>query len=244
MLKNLGPVFLLILLLFILLHAQSRAELRARTTQDWLLDGVSLGCFFIIMPVLQVLLGYQLYALLVPKLRGTLELSWGMSVLIYALIDYAWYWNHRLFHAQTPLWNLHAVHHEAERLDIFASQRNSVWSFLFMTYFWLTPLVSFVAKDPAPFLILSALGMLINFWGHTLLDLPKDSMPRRLLSLAIIQPEDHFWHHSEENPYCNFATVFNFWDKLHGTWYQPNVGPKHLGFRSKLPLWRKLIFPV
>ena len=129
-------------------------------------------------------------------------------------------------------------------MDALASQRNSVWSFPFMVYFWVTPLVLYLAKDPAPFLTLAGCCVLINFWGHTRLGFGANSRIERVLSWAIIQPEDHFWHHSVENSYCNFATVFNFWDKLHGTWQRTGAMPEKLGFDSDMPLWRKIFFPV
>jgi sterol desaturase/sphingolipid hydroxylase (fatty acid hydroxylase superfamily) len=241
---NLTHLFLLILLVATLFSAETRIRIRSRHFNDWLLDGVSLVCYFFLMPFAQLALGYKFFSLVLPNLKGVFNIGWATALAIHALMDYAWYWNHRLFHAQTPLWNLHAVHHESNQLDIFVSQRNSIWSFLFMVYFWISPLILFLAKDPVPLLTLAAVGALINFWGHTRLDLPRNSLSRRILSFAIIQPEDHFWHHSEENPYCNFATIFNFWDKLHGTWYQPNKAPTRLGFDLKMSLWRKIIFPV
>lgn len=113
-----------------------------------------------------------------------------------------------------------------------------------MVYFWLQPLVIFPAVDPIPFLTIAGLGLLVNFWGHTTFNLPRHSSLRKVLSLFLIQPEDHFWHHSTQNTYCNFATVFNFWDKLHGTWHQPHEAPTKLGFALNQPLWRKLFFPA
>ncbi|MGZ3698342.1 MAG: sterol desaturase family protein, partial [Bdellovibrionota bacterium] len=215
----------------------------ARTRDAWILDGFSLVCYFLLLPAAQVALVYKVYAVLLPALHGSLSIGWGFALLLIFAMDYVWYWNHRLFHARTPLWNLHAVHHEAKALDVLASQRNSLLSFPFMIYFWLPPLLIYCAKDPAPLLTLSGFAALINFWGHTHLDLPENSWARKFASLAIIQPQDHFWHHSAENSNCNFATLFNFWDKLHGTWHQPGIAPKALGFELRAPLWRKILIP-
>jgi sterol desaturase/sphingolipid hydroxylase (fatty acid hydroxylase superfamily) len=244
MIHYLPYILLSSLLALTILHVQSRTDLRLRQWEDWVLDGMSLIFFFIVLPFVQIGVVYQLYARLIPAWHALFDGGWVISMLWFAAMDYAWYWNHRLLHARTPLWNLHSVHHMSQRLDLFASQRNTIWSFGVMTYFWLTPLFLFLTNNPTPFLILSSIAILINFWGHTRLVLPRKSVLWRLLSLAIIQPEDHFWHHSESNPGCNFATIFNFWDKLHGTWYQPGVEPPHLGFNLKMSIWRKLFFPV
>lgn len=240
MINKLNHILLAFLFLATLFSVPSRMDMKTRKRQDWLLDFVSLGTYFFLLPIGQFLLVENFYELVLTGWKRSLDFGWGASILLLMAVDYLWYWNHRLFHAQTPLWNLHAVHHDASQLDMFASQRNSIWSFLFMVYFWTIPLILFLAKDPIPFLVLAAIASLINFWGHTRLDFPRGSIVRKVFALAIIQPEDHFWHHSEN---CNFATVFNFWDKLHGTWHQPDVAPQKLGFDSGMTAWQKIFFP-
>lgn len=226
-----------------LLHRKSRASALQRNFEGWALDILSLTNHFLILPLIQVSLVYWIYSSLVPQFKGVLDIGWPAAFVATALIDYAWYWNHRAFHAQTPFWNLHAVHHAPQELDVLASPRNSLITPVFMIYMWLIPLVLFLAKDPVPFLTFSGISLIINFWGHTHFNLPRSSVPRRVVSFIFIQPEDHFWHHSTENPYCNFGTVFNLWDKMHGTWHQPERAPAKLGFDHQMPLWRKLFFP-
>ncbi|MBC7396476.1 MAG: sterol desaturase family protein [Bdellovibrionales bacterium] len=226
-----------------LLNTKTLETFKRRKKHEWIIDAVSLGCYFILVPAAQIAIGYSIYAFLIPQFKGALILGWMGSLFALLITDYIWYWNHRLFRAQTPLWRLHTVHHESKELDFFASQRNSVWSFPFMIYFWVSRLILFLAKDPFPFLTLASVGALINFWGHTNLFVAP-GLTKRIFSLFLIQPENHFWHHSAENPNCNFATLFNFWDKLHGNWYSPGTLPTQLGYESKMPLWRKVIFPV
>lgn len=231
------------LLLFCLILSSERKIILSRRREDWILDACSLLVHFAVIPMAQVAIVYSLLSSGFPELRGSIDMNWGLALLANVLIDYGWYWNHRLLHAHTPLWALHEVHHAPQSLDAFASQRNSLWSPLFMLYFWVYPVVIYLSDNPSPFLIVSGVGLVVNFWGHTSLNFPRGSRIRRFLSLAIVQPEDHFWHHSVENGYCNFATIYNFWDKIHGTWYQPEEMPKHLGFELRLPVWRKVLFP-
>ena len=235
---------ILLMLGICIIDRTERSRFKARVSEDWILDAVSLTNHFILIPIAQVAIVYQICSLAIPQLKGTIQIGWGAALFTNMLIDYGWYWNHRLLHAQTPFWGLHAVHHAPEQLNILATSRNSLWSPLFMVYFWLQPLAIYLAQDPIPFLTLAGFGLIVNFWGHTGLNLPRNSKIRQIVSLALIQPEDHFWHHSTDNAYCNFATVFNFWDKLHGTWHQPNEAPQKLGFELHQPLWKKLFFPV
>lgn len=243
--RSMLHLLLLGLLALSVLHVLDRRQLLARGREDWAIDAIAQGSHFLLIPFVQAAVVYPLLALTAPGLKSSLEIGWPAAIVANMLIDYGWYWNHRLFHAQTPLWRLHSVHHESERLDILATPRNSLVSPFLMVYFWLQPVAVFLARDPAPFLTVAGFGLLVNFWGHTQLNLRRGSLLRRCLSTFLIQPEDHYWHHSAEgNTYCNFATVFNFWDRLHGTWHQPDIAPARLGFPLvDQPFWRRLVLP-
>lgn len=208
-----------------------------------MIDGLSLFNHFIVIPAVHVALILPLLHHLIPNFKGSVNLSWPWALVANMVVDYGWYWNHRLFHARTKLWSLHAVHHEPESLDMFKTSRNTFWSPFLMVYFWLIPLFIFLAKDPAPFLWIAGAALLVNFWGHTHFNLPKGSFARKVAATFLIQPKDHYWHHSSEQPYCNFATVFNFWDKIHGTWYESAEVPEKLGFKLDYSLLRKAFLP-
>jgi sterol desaturase/sphingolipid hydroxylase (fatty acid hydroxylase superfamily) len=237
-------IFVLGLLTASLVHPAERRHIGRRSLEDSMIDASSLLVHFLLIPLVQAAVVYKAFSIVIPGLKGSVPLGWGLAILANMLIDYGWYWNHRLLHAQSPLWNLHKVHHASGHLDVLATPRNSAVSPLFMVYFWAQPLAIYLARDPVPFLAVAGFGLFVNFWGHTGLNLPRNSLLRKIASLAIIQPEDHFWHHSAKNSYCNFATVFNFWDKLHGTWHQPNEAPGELGYELKLPVWKKILLPV
>lgn len=221
-----------------------RNALFRRKGDDWALDASSLAVHFFAIPALQLVIAFPFYSWLIPNLKGQLDLGWGLAIALNALIDYGWYWNHRLFHARTWFWNLHAVHHAPDQLDLLMSPRNSVWSPLFMVYFWFIPLFLYLAANPIPFLGAAGFSLIVNFWGHTALDFPPGSLPQRILNQFLIQPKDHHWHHSAENPHCNFGTVYNFWDRMHGTWQASDRAPTRLGFDLKLPTWKKIFYPV
>ena len=166
-----------------------------RNASDWILDGLSLLNHFILIPSLQALIIVPILIHFFSDLKGTLQMGWGLAILANMLIDYGWYWNHRLFHARTKLWSLHAVHHEPEELDILKSPRNSFWSPFLMVYFWLIPIFLYLANDPFPFLFITGCSLVINFWGHTHLNFPAKSLLRKLANNFLIQPKDHKLSH-------------------------------------------------
>lgn len=244
---------ILALVLLTFLQASDLKSLRfslskaRRTKREWFLDLSNLAVQMICLPVLEFTLLGKLFHFLIPSLQGSIHGNIWASVIIFCIIDYAWYWNHRAFHANSPYWMLHAVHHEVRHLDVFATSRNSLWSPIVKTYFWLTPLAVFLLDDPRIFLSISGFGLFVAFWTHTEFDLARDSLFsskfKKVLNLFLIQPEDHFWHHSTHKSHTNFGNVLNVWDKLHGTWYKPNEKPAEFGFELELPFWKKLIFP-
>lgn len=230
--------------LTILWHS-SRAEMFKRTAADWIVDGLSLVIHFLILPILGGLIVTTLGLYIEPAWKGSVELHPGLAlVLNFVLIDYIWYWNHRMMHSKTKLWNLHAVHHSARILDAFATARNSAWSPLFFIYLWFSSLGIFLLKDPEWFLYGGSLGLFINVWGHSRFTPAPGSRLHKILSSVLITPVEHHWHHSNENNYCNFATSFSFWDRIHGTYYSPGRWPKTLGYSPNLNIVRQIVYPV
>jgi sterol desaturase/sphingolipid hydroxylase (fatty acid hydroxylase superfamily) len=84
---------------------------------------------------------------------------------------------------------------------------------------------------------------MINFWGHSPFDFNKDSKVGIIVSSIFITPKDHHWHHSTENSRCNFATVFTFWDRVHGTLHRTGDFPKEYGFPTKDSTLKQLLYP-
>src|SRR5205085_9902156 len=96
---------------------ETRRVVLARNSKDWLLDTTGLLVQGIIIPLLQITLIYWLFSLLLPQAKGSLALSPVIAFLLnFVVVDYLYYWNHRLLHGKT-LWIAHAVHHTAEHLD-------------------------------------------------------------------------------------------------------------------------------
>ena len=223
----------------------SRAEMFKRTASDWIVDGASLVIHFLVLPALGGLIVSVIGSPVEPSWKGSVELApWVALCINFVLIDYIWYWNHRIMHSKTKLWNLHAVHHSARVLDAFATARNSAWTPLFLIYLWFSSAGIFILKDPEWFLLGGSIGVVINVWGHSTFGPRPGSMFHKVVSAVFITPVEHHWHHSNENSYCNFATSFSFWDRIHGTYYNPGRWPETLGYDPKLNLVRQLVYPI
>ncbi|MGZ3771378.1 MAG: sterol desaturase family protein [Bdellovibrio sp.] len=236
-------IFIVALIILTVIFKESRERFIERSGADWLLDSVSNLVHFFALPFLNTLLLFGFFSWLLPQYNGSLSIGWLEALGCHALLDYAWYWNHRLFHADTKMWNYHKVHHAPTSLDPLKTPRNSVLSHFLMVYWWFIGLITFLAEDPTKFLILGVIASMINYWGHSDFDFSKNSLINRLLKLFFIMPRDHHWHHSRENSYCNFGTVFSIWDRLHGTLYRNGDFPKTYGFETEDSAFKQLLFP-
>src|ERR1700741_4301886 len=96
-----------------------RSRAGGRKPTDWALDGAGLVIQGVVVPALQSMVIFGSLSALVPELRGGLSLSPVSGFLLnFVLVDYLYYWNHRWLHGRS-LWPAHAVHHTAERMDVF-----------------------------------------------------------------------------------------------------------------------------
>jgi sterol desaturase/sphingolipid hydroxylase (fatty acid hydroxylase superfamily) len=214
-----------------------------RNLSDWLLDILSLSFQFVIIPILQFHLSAKLINWSIPQLKASISGNILTSLIAFLIVDYAWYWNHRLFHSKTKFWNFHVIHHEPKQLDFFVTSRGTLTSIFIKTYFWLFPIVIFLFDDSHIFLGISGLGLVLSFWTHTEFNFPANSFLEKVLGSILILPKDHFWHHSTYSSRTNFGNVLNIWDKLHGTWYVSESLPTEMGIATSMPLWKKLFFP-
>ncbi len=227
-----------------LLQTRFRRRTLRRNSTDWLIDGFSNLVHLIGLPLLQTYVLLNLYQWAFPQLASRWELGLLGSFLLYVLIDYLWYWNHRLLHSYTWVWNLHAVHHSAVDVDVFTTPRNSLWSHFFEVYIWFISFAVFALEDPTWFLTFAGIGMILNFWTHTEFTFSRQSRLYHWVSAIIVTPHEHLWHHSTSHANTNYATVFSLWDKLHGTWYSPADLPEKYGNDYLPGAFRQIFFPV
>jgi len=136
------------------------------------------------------------------------------------VVDFIIYWIHRAQHHFDTLWRTHAWHHSIEQLYWFSGFRTSFFhSFLYAIpatsistlVFNLSPLEAGVGYS---------IGTLIQFWEHT--NLQVNVGPLRHV---IITPAYHRVHHSTRHNRSNYGTAFSVWDRMFGTYTNPDLVP-------------------
>lgn len=164
------------------------------------------------------------------------------------LVEFGFYWVHRIAHESPLVWRVHAVHHSAPRLWVVNTGR-----FHFLETF---------LNAAAAFVIVAACGMpqTLVVWGaafHAFIGLLTHcNVEMRFFGLSLIfnTPELHRWHHSmvlaEGNR--NYGQNLPIWDLVFGTYYNPaRRPPAVIGIPEKMPssflgqlqapfLWRRL----
>lgn len=214
-----------------------------KSREDWLLD--SIGLFFqgILIPFFQIIIIFQLYELFVPTARASLNLypiaAFSVSFVV---VDYLYYWNHRLFHTQ-KLWFIHQVHHTVTEMDVLGTSRNTLWTSFFIVYLWIHSLFIYLLQEPSWYILGISLSSALDLWRHSSFTPKQNSWLYRYLSPWLILPQDHAWHHSKNCIAANYGANLKLWDIIHGTYYESDKVPDSLGIKSSLSLTKKLFLP-
>jgi sterol desaturase/sphingolipid hydroxylase (fatty acid hydroxylase superfamily) len=151
-------------------------------------------------------------------------------------VDFVIYWIHRAQHRFDLLWRTHAWHHSIEQMYWFAGFRTSfLHSFIYNIPQVVIPVTLF-RLSPAEAGIGYSLGLLIQFWEHTNLNVNVGP-----LKWLIITPAYHRIHHSASaHRGMNLGTTFSVWDRLFGTYVDPAQVPDSfpLGLGERVPVKR------
>ncbi|MCG8314234.1 MAG: sterol desaturase family protein [Pseudomonadales bacterium] len=216
--------------------------LRRRVTNDWVLDLSGLLIQGALIPWLQVAVIVVGLGVLVPQYQGTWNLpGWLAFGVCFVLVDYAYYWNHRLFHKR-KLWTVHKVHHSATQMDVFNTSRNTLWTSFLIVYLWLNGIMIYLLADPYYYILAITVTAILDLWRHSRLQ-PKGGL-EKILGSFLILPKDHAWHHSQDIYDVNFGANLNFWDRLHGTLHRTTAFPVTMGVDDGLSLSKKLWWPI
>jgi len=143
--------------------------------------------------------------------------SWGFSPLAWALgfvlVDFAYYWNHRLEHRVSLLWGHHSVHHSSPAFDLTTSLRVA-WHDGVTAALVYGPLAA-LGMEPTMIVALIQVNLLLQVWIHT-------TSIRHAWGLEgiINTPSAHRVHHAS-TPHAldsNYGGFLMVWDRLFGTY--------------------------
>jgi sterol desaturase/sphingolipid hydroxylase (fatty acid hydroxylase superfamily) len=167
-----------------------------------------------------------------------IDINGPLAVILACLIgDFCFYWSHRLTHNMRLLWNLgHINHHRHENLTQFhfaaepdvLALKASKGVALFMLPF-LSALFTTDFSGAGWFLVVM---LVIDIWidpSHSpaLYRLEQKYKFFRSLRLVFVTVGVHYTHHSKEPRHnkktgCNFAARFTIWDRIFGTYVEPD----------------------
>jgi sterol desaturase/sphingolipid hydroxylase (fatty acid hydroxylase superfamily) len=222
---------------------ERRKQLGAKSARDWTLDIVGLLVQGLLIPIVGVAALLVVYGRALPDLAGAIHLPWPLAFgLSFVLVDYAYYWNHRLLHTRV-LWRAHMVHHTAQQMDVFVTSRNTLWTSALIVYLWASSFASFVLEDPSGYLAGAALTSILDLARHAPISLSRWPLVEKVLGAVFVLPRDHALHHADLEVHGNYGANFNLWDRIHGTYLGPLEVPARLGIDSDLSLSESLFWP-
>lgn len=200
-----------------LLDPERREHMQRRRAIEWIVDFSGLLTQGLAIPLFQTEVLSPIFAMLFPRVAGQLVLPWWAAFLMsFVVIDYAYYWNHRVLH-RPRFWRWHRLHHTAEHVDIFVTARNSIFTPVFFVYVWLNALFAFLLSDSTAFVVASSVGAALDVWRHSGFRVAPASVVYRVFGRLLILPQHHARHHANDARSCNFGANLKIWDHLHGT---------------------------
>jgi sterol desaturase/sphingolipid hydroxylase (fatty acid hydroxylase superfamily) len=169
---------------------------------------------------------------------------WTTWALAFVLLDFVFYWAHRLCHAVPLLWAMHAVHHQSDEYNLSVGLRAP----------WLQPLMyapftALLAFSGIPVEVMAVVYLIQQIWKMVIHTQLIGSLGP--LEWVLMTPRHHAVHHAYNARYRdrNHGGVFVLWDRLFGT-FQPlaeapvfgtGEATGHNPLRNNLQPWRQLV---
>jgi alkylglycerol monooxygenase len=234
---NINPIVLSIPVFFILIGIELLVE---RFTHQKLyrlpdaISNISCGITSQLSGLFLKVFGIGVYQFLFEKFSFfTLDNStWWYWLSLILLVDFAYYWAHRMSHEINLFWGGHVVHHQSEEYNLSVALRQSslqvVWTFAFNLP------IALLGFDTLDFVLVAAFNTLYQFWIHTE---TINKLPR-WIELVFNTPSHHRVHHGRNPKYIdkNHAGSLIIWDKMFGT-FQPEEERPTYGITKPLNSW-------
>lgn len=184
-------------------------------------------------------------------LFNRIELPTWLALLVsVALLDFAVYAQHVIFHFVPWFWRLHRLHHADLDFDVTTALRFHPLEIMLSMVIKLAVVV-LLGAPPVAVVVFEILLNAIAMFNHANLRLPE-SVDRRL-RLFIVTPDMHRVHHSvrREETNSNYGFNLSVWDRIFATYRaQPRDGHEAMTigteqFRTPRDLWldRMLVQP-
>ncbi|HEU5408608.1 MAG TPA: sterol desaturase family protein [Nitrospira sp.] len=168
------------------------------------------------------------------------EMPLLLRLFCYFLIaDFGHYWIHRLMHMK-HVWRIHKWHHSPTHMYWLAGFRATIPQDVIVN---LPYLFAYSFLDLSPSWMELAIGIfnnLQNDWMHA-----NIVWRSNWLEWLIVTPRYHHIHHSDKSEHymANLGTLFTVWDRLFGTYVNPESvkGELSFGIGEKVPPLRLVL---
>jgi sterol desaturase/sphingolipid hydroxylase (fatty acid hydroxylase superfamily) len=166
-----------------------------------------------------------------------MHLPLKIRFLLYLVMgDFGFYWVHRLLHTRW-FWRVHKWHHTPTYMWFLAGVRGSLLQQVLVNvpYVFAAAMLDFGVWWVGYTILIK--NLVQNDWMH--LNVPWGS---RAAEWFIVTPRYHHVHHSDrpEHYTCNLSGLFTVWDRLFGTYVDPETirGELHFGIGERVPAVR------
>ncbi|HAS42055.1 MAG TPA: sterol desaturase family protein [Microscillaceae bacterium] len=198
---------------------------------------------------LSVAWAYFIYTHIMPYQFLAIETNALTLCIAFFLVEFIYYWHHRLNHEIPFLWAIHHTHHSSQWFNFVTASRLN-WLGKFIGPFFYLPLI-LAGFSPALVVSMLALSLVYQIFIHT-------EMIGKLgwLEGILNTPSAHRVHHASNEDYLdkNYGGILMLYDRLFGT-YRPEqeateygvttgfVGhnPLIINFQPMIQLFRKQI---
>jgi len=190
---------------------------------------------YVTVPVANYLSNFIAVRPLLPA--AILTLPPAVTFLLYYIVgDFGAYWMHRFWHL-SPVWRVHRWHHSPTSMYWLAGYRASLLQLTLQSLPWAFAYSIFGMAPWWMYLAVTTSHVLLNDWMHM-----NITWRSNWLEWVMVTPRTHHVHHSDNLALsnANFGVTFSIWDRLFGTFVNPEdvKEPLTFGIREKVPLLR------
>ena len=242
------PIILLMIMVEVLIaNAKNIAAYKKEDSLGTL--GLLTGNIFVALSIKGVTLAFHifLYEFRFFDLVSVMP-EWALWIITFILIDFIFYFYHRISHRSRFLWAIHMSHHSSEEMNFFVSFRQAwLGPISKIPFFMLLPLIGL---DPTMIAVAGVISTLWGVIGHT-------QVINKLgpLEWVFNTPSHHRVHHGSNLQYIdkNYGNLLIIWDRFFGT-FEPENEPVKYGmvknvntfnpFKITLMGWQEIILDM
>ncbi len=152
--------------------------------------------------------------------------------VLFLLVDFSFYFEHRVDHFCRFFWAVHVTHHSSEEYNLTTGFRSSVFMPLYKC-FYLAP-IALLGFEPVDIYLMFAAIQIYGILVHTqtVKKLPE------WIEAIFVTPSHHRVHHASNVRYLdkNMGMTLIIWDKLFGTFEEEkDYDPVRFGLTTPLP---------